>query len=322
MDKVLILDTAVASTNRGDDIIMECVNKELAPITKGKFVYTLPTHVSPFHWYQVVRNSYAVQKYSNCELKFAGGSNLLVKDMLTHYPQWNINWFNCAPLRGLVLLGIGAGAGDKSNAYTRHLYRRVLSHDFVHSVRDERSRAYVESLGLKALNTGCVTMWQLTPDFCRQIPTRKTGRVVFTLTSYAHDLDNQYLIDTLRENYAEVYFWPQGDDDLDFLKGFRNTEGIKVLEATKEAYDEYLTKNDTDYVGTRLHGGIYAMRHKRRAIIIAIDERAREIHKCNNLPCVDKNDIRQLDAMINGELVTDVKMPLDDIAKWRSQFIK
>ena len=180
MDKILLLDTSVGSDNKGDDIIMECVRKELSFITEGNFVYNLPTHVSSFHWYQVLRNSYAIQRYSGCKLKFAGGTNMLVKDMLTHYPQWNINIFNCAPFSWLILVGVGAGAGDKTNWYTRKLYNKILNHNFYHSVRDERSREFVTGLGLKVINTGCVTMWMLTPDFCKTIPRKKSDKVVFT----------------------------------------------------------------------------------------------------------------------------------------------
>ena len=71
MESVLLLDTSIATDNNGDKIIMECVEEELSFITKNRFIYSLPTHVSSFHWYQVLRNSYAIQRYANCEFKFA-----------------------------------------------------------------------------------------------------------------------------------------------------------------------------------------------------------------------------------------------------------
>ena len=322
MKNILLLDTSVSSQNKGDDIIMECVRKELEPLLVKSFEYTLPTHVSPFHWYQVWRNSQRVRSYANCDLKFVGGTNILAKNMLTHYPQWNINLFNCAPLAGSVLVGAGAGAGDKRNWYTRKLYRKVLSHDFYHSCRDERTKIYVEQeLGLKAIHTGCVTMWMLTPDFCKQIPENKSDRVVFTLTAGGNDERDQILIDTLRSCYKEIYFWPQGMYDYDYLQKYKNIEDLKILPATKKAYDDFITQNDTDYVGTRLHGGVYAMRHKRRSIIIAIDERAREINKANNLICIEKNEIKsQLAMLINSGFPTKIDMDFDAINCWKAQF--
>jgi len=321
MKNILLLDTSVASDNKGDDIIMECVRKELQFILKDNFEYTLPTQVSPFHWYQVWRNSNRLRSYSECNLKFIGGSNILCKNLLTHYPQWNINWFNCKPLAGSIGVGIGAGSGEYSNWYTRKMYQRVLSHDYYHSVRDERTKKYVESLGLKAINTGCVTMWMLTPEFCKTIPAKKSGRVVFTLTKRdEHDERDQFLIDTLTDNYHEVFFWPQGIDDYDYFITLKHIGNIKVLQPSKEAYHDFLSSNVTDYVGTRLHGGIYAMRHRRRAIIIAIDERAREINDSNYLNCIDLNAISQLPDFINSEFETRVKMDYDAITRWRNQF--
>lgn len=323
MERILLLDTSVGSFNKGDEIIMECCRKELLPLLEQNFELTLPTHVSPFHWYQVLRDSLAVQTFANCKYKFACGSNLLIPHLLTHFPQWNINLFNYQPLTGTVLLGVGAGAGaeGKIEKYTQHIYRKMLNPDFYHSLRDERSKQYVERLGLKAINTGCVTMWMLTPEHCAQIPTGKSQRVIFTITASPKlNPNEQKMIDILSRNYDEIYFWPQGHKDYDYLQQFNLPDNLRILPPTKDAYDKYLTENDTDYVGTRLHGGVYAMRHKRRSIVIAIDERARAINADTNINCIEANRIDDLEQMINSEIVTDIHMPFDEIARWKSQF--
>lgn len=324
MEKILLLDTSIGTTNLGDEIIMECCRKELAPLLNTYFSITLPTHIAPFHWYQVLRNSYAVQRFSNCRYKFACGSNLLIPKLLTHYPQWNINLFNYLPLKGTVLLGVGAGAEaqGKIGRYTKYIYSHMLNRELYHSLRDERSKIYAERLGLKAINTGCVTMWMLTPEHCKQIPTRKSDKVIFTLTASSKiNPKDQELIDILMDNYHWVYFWPQGGDDYDYFCKLRRINRIQVLPPTKEAYDKYLTENDTDYVGTRLHGGVYAMRHKRRSIIIAIDERARAINEDTHISCIDQSKITtDLALMINSKLTTDIQMPFDEIKRWKAQF--
>lgn len=324
MDNVLLLDTSIATDNIGDEIIMECTRKELSPIFKNKFVRTLPTHVSPFHWYQVLRNSNALKSFTNSKLKFVGGSNILIPNLLTHYPQWNINIFNYQPLKGSILVGVGAGQGAEagSNWYTRYIYKHMLNADIYHSARDERSKKYMEYLGLKAINTGCVTMWMFTPEFCKTIPTKKSDKVVFTLTSGygAQVARDRQMINILLKHYNEVFFFPQCVGDYEYFLQFNDIKNIKVLDASKEAYDNYLTNNDTDYVGTRLHGGVYAMRHKRRAIIIAIDERARAINANNNLNCIDRNNIQDLESMIISEFETNIKMDFERINKWKSQF--
>ena len=324
MENILIFDTSIASGNKGDDIIMECTRKELAPLLEPNYEINLPTHVSAFHWYQVWKKSPSYQMYANCRLKFVGGSNIMVPNLLTHYPQWNINIGNYHPVKGAILVGVGAGAGAEkgSNWYTRYIYQHMLNREYYHSARDERSKLYMESLGLKAINTGCVTMWMLTPEHCAQIPIKKADKVVFTITAGCFDERDQQMLDILLRNYKEVYFWPQGRSDYEQYGRLIHTENVHVLQASKEAYDRYLTENDTDYVGTRLHGGVYAMRHKRRAIIIAIDERARAINEKNHLNCIEKTDIDGLEAYMNSDIKTDIRMPFDEITRWKRQFIK
>lgn len=325
MKRILLLDTSIGTSNLGDFIIMECVREELAPFFEGNFVYDIPTHLPAFSSFAVWRNSLAVQNYANADLKFAGGSNLLVKDLKTHYPQWNVHPFNSSPLNGVVLVGVGAGAGDNTNKYTTKLYQKLLNHEYYHSVRDERSKKYVESLGLKAINTGCVTMWMLTPEYCATIPTRKADRCVFTLTGNRSPVvrdDDQQLLDILLRSYSEVNFWVQGDLDLDYFRRLNNTSEVRIIPPSIQAYDALLSQGDLDYVGTRLHGGIYAMRHGKRAIIIAIDERAAEIDQCNHLNCIMREEIKsKLESLIYSELETRIKMPFNEIERWKSQFV-
>ena len=323
MKKILLLDTSIGTSNLGDFIIMECVRQELASILDPNFVYNMPTHLPAFNSFAVIRNSYAVQNYTNCDLKFVGGSNLLVKNLFTHYPQWNIHRFDSRPLNGVICVGVGAGAGESTNRYTTKLYQRVLNHDFYHSVRDERSKKYVESLGLRAINTGCVTMWLLTPEYCQSIPHEKASKVVFTLTGSNRSPDNEdkILVNILKKNYDKVYFWIQGDNDLRYFSEFDNNGDVEIVPPSLTAYRDLLSHGDIDYVGTRLHGGIYAMRHLKRAIIIAIDERAREINKVNNLNCLEKAEIgEKLESMICSSFATKINMPFDNIRKWKEQF--
>ena len=322
MENILVLDTSIGSDNKGDDIIMECTRKELVPLLESNYELTLPTHVASFHWYQVLKNSSAYRRFAECKYKFVGGSNIMIPNLLTHFAQWNINIFNYQPFKKCIMVGVGAGAGAEkgSNWYTRYIYQHMLNREYFHSARDERSKLYMESLGLKAINTGCVTMWMLTPEHCAQIPTKKADKVVFTITAGHFDQRDQDMLDTLLCNYKEVYFWPQGINDYKHFAKMNNIKNVHVLQASKEAYDKYLTENDTDYVGTRLHGGVYAMRHKRRAVIIAIDERARAINEKNHLNCIEKDNIQELENLLNSDIKTEIIMPFDEIKHWKAQF--
>ena len=297
------------------------LNTHLLEITKTNYVLSVPTHLSPFHWYQVARNSNRIKVYSEAKYKFVGGSNLLTLDMFTHFPQWNINILNCSPLQGSVLVGVGAGKGNRVKRYTRMLYKKVLSHDYVHSVRDERTKNIMESMGFKAINTGCTSLWSLTPHFCKTIPKEKSDQVIFTLTHHSKDQHkDQYLIDTLNKNYKTVHFWIQDKKDYSYFLSLKNTENIKIVPPTLEAYEEMLNKN-VDYIGTRLHGGIFAMRHKKRTIIIGIDERAQGMSTSYNLNIIDRKNIQDLNSIINSQIVTEVNINQENINNWMNQFV-
>jgi polysaccharide pyruvyl transferase WcaK-like protein len=320
MENVLLLDTSVGSLNKGDDIIMKCARNQLSDINKDKFVITLPTHVPPFHWYQVIRRSYAQNLYKDTKYKFVCGTNLLTMDMFTRFPQWNINLFNCGPLRESILVGVGAGKGDQITNYTKKLYNKVLSHKYIHSVRDERTKRFLEEMGFNVLNTGCPTLWSLTPNLCEEIPTLKSDSVVFTLTDYSKDLINdQLLINILNANYKNVYFWIQGSGDIRYFNTFQNIQNIKIIPPSVEEYEKVL-QTDIDFIGTRLHAGIFAMRNKKRSIIIAIDERARGMNETYNLNTIERSDIHQLEKIIHTEIITNVNVNMDIVNKWLNQF--
>ena len=94
----------------------------------------------------------------------------------------------------------------------------------------------------------------------------------------------------------------------------------EVIPSTLDAFDAALDQEDTDYVGTRLHGGIRALQHGRRSLIIAIDNRAREMHKDFNIPVLERDEIEKLEDWICGESTTDIRIPIDEIERFLGQF--
>ena len=121
--------------------------------------------------------------FKGADIKLLCGTNALYTNMLRPLPTWNINYLNCGMATGTVCLGVGAGANSSSvNLYTRALYRKVLSHDLVHSVRDERTKHLLQRVGLRAWNTGCPTLWGLTPEHCETIA-RTKGCLLYTSPS-------------------------------------------------------------------------------------------------------------------------------------------
>ena len=111
------------------------------------------------------------------------------------------------------------------------------------------------------------------------------------------------MLDILKKNYKKRYFYVQTIWDLDYLHTLKNIKDVIIIDSSIQSYKEALENFNVDYVGTRLHGGIFAMQNKVRSIIITIDNRTRNINKINNLNVVERK-INELEKIINSEIKT------------------
>ena len=91
---------------------------------------------------------------------------------------------------------------------------------------------------------------------------------------------------------------------------------------TLKAYEEVLSRENVEYIGTRLHGGIRALQHGRRTMIIAVDGRALEKKKDINLPVVDRNNLDKavLLNLIEKPRATEMKIHLKEIEEWKKYY--
>ena len=316
MKTITILDTSVATKNVGDSIIMDSVNRELKELFKKDMIFYSITQG------KVDKASYDLFKLSN--YSFVGGTNLLSSNM-NKYNQWKINLIDSIYCKNMILMGVGWWQyQQKPNFYTRYLLKSVLNKNILHSVRDSYTETLLKDIGIKnVINTGCPTMWQLSEDHCKKIPTMKAKNVVFTLTDYNRDMINdQKLINVLIENYEKVYYWPQGSEDFKYIKLFKNINDIQLLGGNLDSYDELLDNKDIslDFVGTRLHAGIRSLQKLRRTLIIGIDNRAEEKSKDFNLNVLSRINIDKLNEIIKNDIITDIHLKNENIIKWRNQF--
>ena len=321
-NNISVFDTSQGTQNLGDYIIMESINNEMKYLFDNNFVSRFSTHTPIARWYQNIRKGMVLRVLEKSKYKFIGGTNIFKNTLFRFNPDWSINCFNIKFYRGSIAIGCGSALNAKKmDVYTKILYKKILNKELIHSTRDERTKNMLENLGFKAINTGCATLWKLTPEHCRNIPKEKSDRVVFTLTDYLVDRNSDImLIDILKKNYKNVYYWIQGAEDYEYYKTLPNTNNIKIISPNLEAYREIL-KNGIDYVGTRLHAGIYAMQHFCRSIIISIDERAEDMDKTYNLGCISRNNINtELEKKINSSFETRIKIDVDAIQLWKSQF--
>ena len=315
MDKVVMYDPGVGSFNRGDQIISDAVHYGLKEFLSDKYVTEISSHTPLNRTYVSFLKDY--------DYKFICGSNLLMGKMNGRFRQWDISRMSLPAVQDCILVAVGWWQpNDEPNVYTKNLYNKILNKKFMHSVRDEYTKAMLNSIGIdNVINTGCATMWRFTPEFCREVPTQKADSAVFTLTDYNKNPEkDKDLIEILLKNYSKVYYWPQGIGDFDYLVSLGYIDKVSVLGNTLSEYDQFLASVDCDYIGTRLHGGIRALQNKRRSIILAVDNRAREKKKDFDIPCVERSEIESVDGMISSGFETSIKIPLDRINEWKSQF--
>ncbi|THE09064.1 polysaccharide pyruvyl transferase family protein [Bacillus timonensis] len=316
MKKVVLYSPGLSSMNLGDKIIAESAKEGIDYILNESFTTEVATHLPQSFYY--------MRYLKNADLKFVLGSNLLKSTFFGFKRQWDVT-LRMAKITGpVILMGVGWWQyGNKPNLYTRLLLKSILSKNHVHSVRDEYTEKVLKSIGINnVINTACPTMWKLTEEHCREIKQGKSDNVVFTITDYNRDIEkDNLLIDILAKNYKIVYFWPQGVSDYEYFMSLEQKhKNIEILSPSLDAYNKTLEKGNIDYIGTRLHGGIRALQKKARTIIISIDNRAREKSKSFNLPIIERDNIQGLNEMINSQLATEIKIPIENINRWRKQF--
>lgn len=311
MKRAILLDTSVASTNIGDQIIMQAVREQLDRPLKDALITSVASHDT------MGRKGRGLVRAA--DLVIAGGSNLIASHMWVR-SVWRLRPRDAFISMNVVLMGVGwYQFQSKPDPYTAWLLRRVLHPTALHSVRDEYTAGMLASIGIKnCINTGCPTLWGLSPALRTSLPRTKARSVVTTLNTYIRDVEaDRALIDLLRSRYETIHAWVQTAEDHEYLRSFG--EDIRILEPSLAAYDRLLSSEpDLDYVGNRLHGGIRALQHGRRAIIVEIDNRATEMGRDFNLPTVARTAFERLATMIDGPLAIDINPPMDAVARWKS----
>jgi polysaccharide pyruvyl transferase WcaK-like protein len=313
MRTVTILDTATASTNLGDQIIMEAVRRETDSLFADAFQYNVVSH----EW--MGRRSRGLVR--RADVSIIGGSNLLSSRMWFR-PLWKITPLDVLQPGEIVTMGVGWYQDQRpADWYSRWLLRHALSSRHLHSVRDSQAERMLIAAGIaNVVNTGCPTLWGLSPEACQRIPTGKARNVITTLNTYIKHPDaDRMLLATLRERYDHVYFWTQTQEDQAYA--LELDPALECIEPSLAAFDRLLeSPQDLDYVGNRLHAGIRAMQKGRRAVIIEIDNRARSMSEDVALPTVARTDRAHLISMVDHPFETALQLPHEKIAQWREQF--
>jgi hypothetical protein len=312
---ISIFDTRICDNNLGNHIIMDSIDKVLHEMYPEAFFVSLP--------YLESIGDVACDYNQASDYTFFGGTNSLSSEMRT-YRQWGLDAKIAKRLAGVILLGVGWWQYQKEpDAYTRSILRKVLHPEYCHSVRDSFTASQLRAAGFENVcNTGCPTLWPLTPEHCTSIASCAAKDVLLTFTNYNQNpkMDRQ-LADILKDLYRDVYFWIQCPEDAAYISQI--LPEAKIIGPRLERLDAILASSlDIEYVGTRLHAGIRAMQHKRRTTIIEVDNRAREMRLDFKLPSVPREEIASLKARLTGEFATELAIPWRTIDSWKQQFLE
>lgn len=309
---VTLFDTSVATDNLGDEIIMDAVEQVVSEVLPNAYVFRVATHE------YMSRVSRRFLRKSS--LSIIGGTNLLSPHM-GPFALWKMMPWDVLSVNHAVLLGVGWRDYMRGpDPYTRWALNRILAKEYIHSVRDSYTQEKMAHSGKQIYNTACPTMWSLTSSHCQKIPRRKAERAVTTLTYYRrNETSDRQLLNILLRHYREVYFWAQQSEDRAYLESLGVT-GIKHIPPSVSRYTSFLGGEAIDCIGTRLHGGIRGMQKGKRTLILAVDNRAREIARTSDLPVMERDDLAGIEEWIYSDRATSVKLPEPEIAAWKSQF--
>lgn len=312
LKKIAIFDTSIATDNIGDEIIMDAVLKHARTIFGQDFFIRIPTHD------RIGPKARKIARESHVSL--VGGTNLLCANWLWRN-QWKVGLWDFWRVGHPVLMGVGWQFYQRpSDPATAMMLRAMLSKTHNHSVRDRYTEQRMHAMGIKnVINTGCPTMWNLTDEHCASIQKHRAENALITVTAYRGDPQDRQWIDLVLAKYKHVYFWPQMFGDMQYINDIAG-DRVTVLDASLVAYDNALKNNNVDFIGTRLHGGVRALQHGRRALIIEVDNRAAEIARDTKLPTVKRGDTDTIASWINGGQATEITMPWKEIARWKAQF--
>lgn len=318
MEHILLFDTSIGTDNVGDNIIMNYCWTQLSVLFNDRTYYLdrIPTHL------EIGKSAYKL--CNNAKYSLVCGTNIL-KTSILWKKSWKIGLREAFNIKNICLMGAGWGNYNKfgTDPYTKFVYSSILSKKLLHSVRDGYTELKLKSIGINnVLNTACPTMWNLSEEHCNSIPKTKSSKVITALTYYKPNIEKDRLMfDILHNNYKTIYLWIQQAEDYDYFKQLHVPYKVNIINPILSEYDNLLSQKNVDFIGSRLHGGIRALNHGCRSLIIGIDNRAKEINKDTNLPYMDRINIKNLDKWINDNIETNIFLPKKEIEEWKKQFV-
>lgn len=304
----LVVDPGLATTNLGDQIISDAVDRQLIrPLrAAGIEVDTVPMHGT--------LNDETRERLVAADQVIVSGTNLL-SDHMRFRRSWQWDRADIELTSGkLTTFGVGWWQYQRSGIdLLSARWLRSLAGPFPWAVRDVYSAERLNDAGIASAHTSCPTLW----DCTTQVLPGAESRVVVTLTDYNQDrLADQALVKLLEARFEHIEFWPQGPGDRKYIESLDTARPPLFIDPTLEAFDSALKVPDTAYIGLRLHGGIRAIQMGIPSLIFSIDNRAREISKSVGLVAPSRNALVEIRNLIGTGERVPLRMPHTAISDW------
>lgn len=314
METIAVVDTSICGDNLGDEIIMDAVNGIVSELFPEAYIFRVPSHEALSD-----RTRSFLKRSEWC---FVGGTNILSSNM-HRYGLWRLTKKDAELYGQIRTTLLGAGWIDYSappTSRTRGFLRSAFRPDLLHSVRDTYTLNHLAKIGIRGLMTSCPTTWSLTPEHCAKVPRARAKDAIITLSAWRESANaDRAFVEVLRKHYSKLFFFCQSQEDYRYFASF-GWQDIAPISPTLKSYDRFLEEHDVDFVGTRLHGGIRALQKGRRALVLAVDNRATEIAKDTGLPVVSRDDSGEIERWIEAGAPTKINLPLKAIEDWKAQF--
>lgn len=320
MQKIALIDPALydwqrSSPNTGDQIISRATRRELKRIYNNSCdIVSIPSHsILDKKAYKIIDTSDRV---------VVGGSNLFWFRLFPR-ASWPLRLIDTIKLRNVRFMGVGWGSyGISTGVFGRFVSQRIFDPEGYNSLRDRYSLDKAIELGVpNPIFTGCQTCWNFSYNESTFIRTRKK-QCIFTLTDYARKPEEDLkVIKILIRFYGikNLFFWPQGLGDRRYIENFDVISRSKILDGNLESFEKFLKNNDVDYVGTRLHGGIFALEQGKRSIILSVDNRATEMAKDLGLVVVSREKPNSLTDLLEKDTIYNLTIPRENIDIWSKE---
>lgn len=311
MKHIALIKPSISSFNLGDKIVSMYVDKIMKSMFPDAFFIDIPAYNQTDKRIEEI-----VQK---CDHLFFCGTGIL-----NNFLSNGIHW-RCSPgdfSHKVILFGVGWNKYEdfSPTPETTELLVSNLSTSAIHSIRDDYSKSQFDKFGaFKSLNTSCPTIWELPVKY-----EFSCDNAIMTVNSSrgSPEYDRDLVLMTA-SNFKRMYWYPQSPNDFEYAEEIGLKEKAIMLSPTLNSLSDFYSQQNCTYVGSRLHGGIFAMHYGHRAYIVSIDNRAAEIKHDTQIPIYSYSEIDLLEKDLNSPEYPTQALNLEisnSISKWKEQF--